>query len=146
MRIALDTNVLAQAEGVNGAERQAAASRILRDFAEDDLVIPAQALAELFTLLTREARRPAPEARAAVLGWHDACLVADTSSGVLLDAMELAVSDQFALWDAITLAAAAASGCRLLLSEDRRDGFTWRGRRSAIRLAVRRVCQAERMA
>jgi predicted nucleic acid-binding protein len=90
VRIALDTNVLACTEGVNGAERQAAASRILRDPAGDDIVIPAQALAELVILLTRKARRPAPETRAPVLGWHDACLVADTSSGVLLDAMGLA--------------------------------------------------------
>jgi predicted nucleic acid-binding protein len=127
VRVALDTNVLAYAEGVNGAERQQAAGWILRDLAEDDLVIPAQALAELFTVLTRKARRPAAETRTAVLGWHDACLVADTSSGVLLDAMELATSHQFALWDAIMLAAAAASGCRLLLSEDMHDGFTWRG-------------------
>ncbi len=127
MRIALDTNVLAYAEGMNGAERQADASRVLRDLAEDELVIPAQALAGLFTLLTRKARRPVAEVRAAVLGWHDACLVADTSSGVLLDAMELVVTHQFALWDAIMLAAAAASGCRLLVSEDMQDGFTWRG-------------------
>ncbi len=127
MRIALDTNILADAEGVNGAGRQAAAGRIMRDLAADDVVIPAQALAELFTLLTRKARRPVPEARAAALGWHDACLVADTSSGVLLDAMELATSHHLGLWDAIMLAAAAASGCRYLLSEDRRDGFTWRG-------------------
>jgi predicted nucleic acid-binding protein len=127
VRIALDTNVLAYAEGVNGAERQADANRILRDLAEDELVIPAQALAELFTLLTRKARRPTAETRAAVLGWHDACLIVDTSSSVLLDAMELVVSHQFALWDAIMLAAAAASGCRLLLSEDMHDGFIWCG-------------------
>jgi len=29
--------------------------------------------------------------------------------------------------DAIILAAAADSGCRLLLSEDLQDGFSWRG-------------------
>ena len=127
MRIALDTNVLAYADGVNGPERQAAASRILRDLVDDDLVIPAQALAEIFVLLVRRAHRPAAEIRAAVLGWHDACLVADTSSSVLLDVMELAANHQFALWDGIMLAAAAASGCRLLLSEDMQDGFTWRG-------------------
>lgn len=127
MRVALDTNVLAYAEGVNGAERQEAANRILHDLGEDDIVIPAQALAELFALLTRKVRRSAPETREAVLGWHDACLVVDTSSGVLLDAMELVVSHKFALWDAIMLAAAAASGCRLLLSEDMQDGFIWRG-------------------
>lgn len=127
MRVALDTNVLAYAEGVNGAGRQAVAIRILRDLAEDEIVIPAQALAELFTLLVRKARRPAREVRAAVIGWHDGCLVIDTSPGVLVDAMELATSHQFALWDAIILAAAAASGCRWLFSEDMHDGFTWRG-------------------
>ena len=73
-------------------ERQADANRILRDLAEDELVIPAQALAELFSVLTRKARRPAAETRAAVLGWHDACLVAETSAAVLMDAMELVVS------------------------------------------------------
>jgi predicted nucleic acid-binding protein len=127
MRVALDTNVLAYAEGVNGAKRQATATQILRDLVEDEIIIPAQALAELFTLLVRKARRPVRDARAAVLGWHDACVVADTSSGTLLDAMEFASSHQFALRDAIMLAAAATSGCRWLLSEDMQDGFTWRG-------------------
>jgi predicted nucleic acid-binding protein len=127
VRIALDTNILVYAEGVNGAERQAVAVRILGDLAEDEIVVPAQALAEFFTVLTRKARRPATEARQAVLGWHDACLIADTSASVLLDAMELATSHQFALWDAIMLAAASASGCRWLFSEDMQDGFTWRG-------------------
>ena len=126
-RIALDTNVIAYAEGVNGAERRAVATQILRDLNEDEIVIPAQALAELFTLLIRKVRRPVPEVRAAVMSWHDAYLIADTSSGVLLDAMELASTHRFGLWDAIMLAAAAASGCRWLLSEDMQDGFTWRG-------------------
>ena len=127
MRIALDTNILVYAEGVNGAERQAAARRIVRGLTEDEVVIPAQALGELFTVLTRKAQRAAPDARKAVLDWHDAFGVAETSSAVLLDAMELAALHQFALWDAIMLAAAAVSGCRWLLSEDMQDGFTWRG-------------------
>lgn len=127
MRIALDTNILAYAEGVNGPERQAQARQILRELAEHERIVPVQALGELFTLLTRKARRSAAEARAAVLAWRDACLPIDTSSAVLLDAMELASTHQFALWDAIMLTAAAASGCRTLLSEDMQDGFTWRG-------------------
>jgi predicted nucleic acid-binding protein len=127
VRIALDTNILVYAEGVNGAERQAAATRILRDLAEDDVVVPAQALGELLVVLTRKARRPARDVREAVLGWYDAYLIADTSSGVLLDAMELATTHQFALWDAIILAVAAGSSCRWLYSEDMQNGFTWRG-------------------
>ena len=127
VRIALDTNILVYAEGVNGVGRQALAARVLHDLEADDIIIPAQALAELFTVLTRKARRPAAEVRTAVLGWHDACLVVDTSSSVLLDAMELSTSHQFSMWDAIMLAAAAGSGCRWLFSEDMQDGFTWRG-------------------
>ena len=32
-----------------------------------------------------------------------------------------------AIWDAVMLSAAAEAGCRLLLSEDFQEGFTWRG-------------------
>ena len=31
------------------------------------------------------------------------------------------------IWDAIMLAAASFAECRLLLSEDLQDGFTWNG-------------------
>nr|WP_294502754.1 PIN domain-containing protein [uncultured Rhodopila sp.] len=127
MRIALDTNILVYAEGVNGEDRRDAAAGIINDLAGDELVLPVQALGELFTVLIRKARRSAAEAREAVLGWHDAYAVAETSSGVLVDGMELSVAHKFALWEAVILAASAASGCRLLLSEDMQDGFTWRG-------------------
>jgi predicted nucleic acid-binding protein len=46
---------------------------------------------------------------------------------VVLDAMELVVSHQLSFWDAVMLAAAAQAGCRLLVSEDMQNGFTWRG-------------------
>lgn len=129
MRIALDTNVLVYAEGVNGGDRSAMVHRLLSDFGEreEEVIIPVQALAELFVVLTRKAKWPAATARAAVLEWHDAYACAETSSSVLLDAIELAVAHRFGLWDAIMLAGAAQAGCRLLLSEDMQDGFTWRG-------------------
>jgi predicted nucleic acid-binding protein len=63
MRIALDTNVLAYAEGVNGAERKEAALAILASGTEDELVVPVQALGELFVVLTRKAGRTREEAR-----------------------------------------------------------------------------------
>ena len=127
MRVALDTNVLVYAEGMNGAFRKDATQRIISKLDAEEIVIPVQALGELFNVLTRKARWPAGQARKAVLGWHDSYQVADTSPGVLLEAMEITATHQFALWDAIMLAAAAQAGCRLLLSEDMHDGFTWRG-------------------
>ncbi len=75
-------NILAYAEGLNGAPRQDVALRLLANLAKNEIVVPAQALAELFTVMTRKARRPAAEARQAVLGWHDACSIADTSSAI----------------------------------------------------------------
>jgi len=127
VRIALDTNVLVYAEGVNGQDRKEAATRLLRELGAEDIVVPVQALGELFTVLTRKAHWPAAAARAAVLGWHDAYAAAETSSSVLLDAVELATTHRFAVWDAIMLAVSAQAGCRHLLSEDMQDGFIWRG-------------------
>jgi len=127
MRIAFDTNVLAYAEGVNGEARKAAATAIVRGFAEEEIVLPVQALAELFTVLTRKARWLPEKAQAAVVAWYDAFPVIDTSSSVLLEAMELVAKHKLSSWDAIVLAAAAHAECRMLLSEDMQDGFTWRG-------------------
>ncbi len=127
MRVALDTNVLAYAEGVNGQDRKDTALLILRDFAEHELMVPAQALGELFVVLTRKAKREAAEARSAVLGWSDSFPLIDTTPGVILEAMELVTTHRLAFWDSVMLAGAAQAGCRLLLSEDMQDGFTWRG-------------------
>lgn len=127
MRVALDTNILVYAEGVNGAERKQRARAILLDYAEDEIVIPVQALGELFAVLTRKGGWTAEAARDAVMAWHDSFVIAATSTSVLLEAMELVIRHQFSFWDAIILAASAQSGCRLLISEDLHAGFAWRG-------------------
>ncbi|APT59864.1 PIN domain-containing protein [Roseomonas gilardii] len=127
MRVALDTNVLAYAEGVNGPERRQAALQVVRELVGDEVILPIQVVAELFTVLTRKARWPAAQARAAARQWIDSYTVFDTTAAVLADAMELAVAHHLASWDAVILAAAAQAECRLLLSEDMQDGFVWRG-------------------
>jgi predicted nucleic acid-binding protein len=126
-RVAIDTNVLAYAEGVNGEQNRTAALNLLRRMPADGTILPAQTLSELFNVLTRKAGRDPGAAREAVLAWQDAFDVADTSGAVVLDALELAMDRQLGIWDAIILATAARAGCRLLLSEDMQDGFTWRG-------------------
>jgi predicted nucleic acid-binding protein len=127
VRVALDTNVLVYAEGVNGEERKDAALALLRGLAEGEALIPAQALGELFVVLTRKAGRAAGAARDAVLGWSDSFPLIDTTPAVIHEAMELATTHRLAFWDSVMLAGAAQAGCRLLLSEDMQDGFTWRG-------------------
>ncbi|MFC7738716.1 PIN domain-containing protein [Roseomonas sp. GCM10028921] len=126
-RTAFDTNLLAYAEGVNGTERKGAALAIVRGVPAADVILPLQALGELFVVLTRKAKWSAVQARLAVQGWEAAYAVAPTTPTVLAEAMQLATDHRFALWDAIMLAVAAQAGCTLLLSEDMQDGFLWRG-------------------
>lgn len=51
----------------------------------------------------------------------------DTTAAVMMVAVDLAAEHRLSVWDAVVLAAAAEAGCRILLSEDLQDGFTWRG-------------------
>lgn len=127
MRLALDTNVLAYAEGVNGAPRRKTALDIIEKLPIGDTFLPAQALGELFHVLVRKADRSPERAQAAILSWQGAYSVIETSSSVLLAGMDLAVNHGFGIWDSIILAAAANAGCRLLLSEDMQSGFIWNG-------------------
>lgn len=62
-----------------------------------------------------------------MLAWSDAFSVVPTTLPMLLSAADLVVDHRINPWDAVILAAAAKSGCRLLLSEDLQQGFTWRG-------------------
>ena len=41
--------------------------------------------------------------------------------------MDLVATHQMSTWDAAMFAASADAGCRLLLSEDLQEGFTWSG-------------------
>lgn len=127
MRVALDTNMLVYVEGVNGAARKKAALQVLQHLPPSAVIVPVQALGELFHVLVRKAGRSPSKARSAVLAWHDACATVETSSAVMLNASDLAAQHHLSIWDAVILSAAAEAGCRLLLSEDMQDGFTWQG-------------------
>ncbi|MFZ0735102.1 MAG: PIN domain-containing protein [Candidatus Sulfotelmatobacter sp.] len=127
MRIALDTNVLAYVEGINGASRKKAALAIIEKLPVSSVLIPVQALGELFHVLTRKAAFSPKRAQAVILSWEDAYSLVETSTSVLLAATDLAADHNLTIWDSIMLSTAAAAGCRLLLSEDLQEGFTWHG-------------------
>ena len=127
MRIALDTNVLAYAEGTNGGVMRDKAVRVIQQLPLEAVVLPVQTLGELFHVLVRKAKRRPDRAQSAVLSWRDAYAEAETSATVMISAMDLACDHGLSIWDSVVLAAAAEAGCRLLLSEDLQEGFTWRG-------------------
>lgn len=126
MSIAVDTNVLVYAEGVNGEALQAAARAVLRRL-PDTVIVPVQALGELYNVLIRRAGWTADRARAAVLAWRDSWALAPTTEPAMLSAIDLAADHRLSIWDSVMISVACESGCRLLLSEDLQDGFTWRG-------------------
>ena len=126
LRIALDTNLLVYAEGVNGPQRRDDARRIVDHLhLEHEIVIAVQTLGELHRVLAGKARMPSALAAEAAHGWRR--LIAPSDETTLIAAYDLIDAHPHQIWDAIILSAAAEAGCGLLLSEDMQDGFVYRG-------------------
>jgi predicted nucleic acid-binding protein len=126
-RIAVDTNILTYAEGVGDARRCNAARRLVSRLQPDMVLLSLQVLGELHRVLVGKAHRSPADAKAAIIGWADAFDIADSTYDALRGALDLAADHQMPIWDALILSSAAEHKCRLLLSEDFQDGFTWRG-------------------
>lgn len=127
MRVALDTNFLVYAEGLQDAAKCEQATRILDRIAAASIVLPAQVLGELHHVLIRKGRIPLIEARRIVLDWQDRFAIVPTTERVITMALDLAADHRVATWDAVILATASEATCRILLSEDMHHGFTWGG-------------------
>ncbi|MGH7815013.1 MAG: PIN domain-containing protein [Candidatus Binataceae bacterium] len=127
MKAALDTNILVYAEGLDGPAMRDTALALIVGLGPDRTVLPVQALGDLFNVLVRKGGHTAGSARKKVFAWTDVAATIDTSFATLMAAVDLAEDHKFRIWDAIIMAATAEAGCRLLLSEDLHEGFTWRG-------------------
>ncbi len=115
MKIALDSNVLAYAEGVNGAAMRDKALDVIQRLPQGAIVLPVQTLGELFNVLVRKAKWRPATARTAVLSWRDTYPVVETSAVVMVNAMDLASTHGLGIWDSVVLPASAEATCRLLL-------------------------------
>jgi predicted nucleic acid-binding protein len=62
VKVALDTNVLAYAEGVNAGTRREAALDLIRKLPQEVVVLPVQVLGELFNVLVRKGGRSRSDA------------------------------------------------------------------------------------
>ena len=127
MKAALDTNILAYVEGVNGAAHQRSAIALVQALAKGGTVVPIQAVGELYNVLVRKAGWSCDQARAAILTWRDTFPIAPTTEAAMIAAADLAADHRLGIWDSLMVAVAAEADCRLLLSEDMQDGFSWRG-------------------
>lgn len=132
-RCAIDTNILAYAEGLETGpadlEKVIAAQLLLDGLfeAEDPPCIAAQTLAELFHLLVRKGGFPREEAARRVTRISALASIVPTHELLFDTAMQAAVEHRLQIYDAIALAAAAEAQCEMLMSEDLHHGFAWRG-------------------
>jgi predicted nucleic acid-binding protein len=127
MRVAIDTNILAYAEGVGDAARRDASLELLVRLPPESVLLPAQVLGELFRVLTGKAKCSPEAARTRVQQWADSFEVADSTWASFQAAFDLTADHGLQIWDALILAITAENRCRILISEDMQDGFTWRG-------------------
>ena len=130
-RVAFDTNILAYIAGVDrhaddAAKIEASRALLKQLRGRATLLVPVQALGELYVVLTRSGASR-EEARDTVLRMAQALASLDSSRSAFLSALDLATTHKLQMWDALILNAAAEAGCTLLLSEDMADGFTWHG-------------------
>ena len=126
MRAALDTNILAYAEGVDDPSRQKSAQALVARLDPLLTVIPVQVLGELFSVLTRKGLSR-DVARQVILSWEENGELAPTTTDVFTAAVVLALRHKMQIWDCVILSAAADAGCALLLSEDMGHGSTFAG-------------------
>lgn len=126
MRVALDTNVLVYAEGLNDEPRRDRALEIIASLPAHGVAIPVQVLGEVHRILVRKGGRTPAQAALAALRWANAFETLPSTEIAMRDALAIAETHSLQIWDALVLAAAHAGACEILLSEDLQDGFAWR--------------------
>jgi len=127
MRVAIDTNILAYAEGVGDNTRRDATMELLTRLPPEYVLLPVQVLGELFRVLTGKAKCSPDTARSRILQWADSFEVSDSTWSAFQAAFDLTADHGLNIWDALILAVTAENRCRMLLTEDMQHGFTWRG-------------------
>jgi predicted nucleic acid-binding protein len=127
VKVALDTNVIVYAEGLNDARRGAIAQDAIEDIARGNIVLPLQVLGEFCRVLQRKARRAPTEIAVRARRLHAMFDVVATTPTAFDSALALTERHGLQFWDSVIVATSAEAGCRLLLSEHLQDGFEWMG-------------------
>ena len=127
MRFA-DTNVLLYAIS-RDREEQAKAKRANELLEARDLALSVQVLQEFYVQATRESRddRLTHQQAAELVESFMRFPVQETTTRVMLGAMETRQRFGISFWDAAILEAARAIGCEVVLSEDLTDGQDYAG-------------------
>ena len=117
-RTFVDTNVWVYANDSQASRKQERAREVLTAD-PSALWTSAQVMGELYVTLTRKLTPAmAPGAARTIVGQLARLNVAPLGAGEVLGALDITRDGQVSYWDALIIAAARASGCELLLTED----------------------------
>jgi predicted nucleic acid-binding protein len=125
--IAIDSNILIYAEGVNDPVKGANARACLVAIQDFYPCIPVQALGEVYRVLVRKVGLSTARASMIIRQLQTFAKPLPTTQASFNVALDLANDHKLQIWDAIILAVAAENECKCLLSEDMQDSFIWRG-------------------
>ena len=121
-RVFVDTNVIVYADDLDaGAKRERAQEVLHQLYVDGNGVVSTQVLQEFFVAATRKLG-VAPEIarrKADLLARLD---VVTIEPSLILDAIDLHRLHSLSFWDALIVQAAAASGCRRLLTDALQSG------------------------
>lgn len=126
-RTFIDTNVLIYAFDSSEPTKQQTAIHALAK-AGDRSVLSTQVLSEFYVVATRKLANPlAPRVAADVIAQLSRLPVVDADTSLVRSAIEVSVRSQISYWDGLIVAAASASGCDRILTEDLASGATISG-------------------
>jgi predicted nucleic acid-binding protein len=126
-RVFIDTNVIVYADDLDaGAKRERAQEILHRVFIDGNGVVSTQVLQEFFVAATRKLG-VAPEVARRKVELLSRLDVVTIEPSFIVEAIDLHRLHSLSFWDALIVQAAAASGCRRLLTEDLQSGRTIAG-------------------
>jgi len=123
----LDANILVYAQDRDSAAKRRRSREVIAALAEAGTgVISTQVLQEFYVAVTRKLG-VAPLAAKSVLRTFRVFEIVQTSPDLIDSAIDGSVLNGIAFWDALIVAAAAASGCAVVYSEDLNAGQVIQG-------------------
>ncbi len=122
MRVTFDTNILVYAVDIDAGDRHEIAVDLIGRVADGDCILTLQSLAEFFSVVTRIGRLDPALASAFVDDWRAVFPVRTATEESFAEAIAAIRRDTMPFWDAMLWAVAREAGCRVLVSEDLKDG------------------------
>ncbi|MBP5792584.1 MAG: PIN domain-containing protein [Spirochaetaceae bacterium] len=121
-KIFLDTNIIAYIFDSRDALKKQQAKDIFKKLLlSDKCCISTQVLQELFNVLTKKLKYTKEEARTIISDLMKIPVYQIKTADISL-AMDLSIKTKFTIYDSLIIAAAKASNCTIVYSEDLNDG------------------------